>query len=88
MATSPKTSRSAARTSTTDRRVPARKGDDTLRADKVAQARKLIRDPNYPPPKVVRSVARALARHWTAEPEPSNRSGSASAQPAKASCTT
>ena len=88
MATRPKTGRSAARTSATDRRVPARKGEGTLRADKVAQAQRLIRDPNYPPPKVVRAVARALARHWTTEPAPSSRSGSANAQPAKASCTT
>ncbi len=88
MATSPKTNRHAARTPTANRRVPARENPDTLRADKVALARKLMRDPNYPPPKVVRSVARSLARDWTAEPQPSRRSGSANAQPAKASCTT
>ena len=81
MATRPKTSRAAARASTTDRGVPGRRGGAS-RANKVAQARKLIHDPHYPSPKVVRSVARALARQWTAQPPKSDR-----AQPAKASCT-
>jgi hypothetical protein len=88
MATNSKTSRSTVRTSRTDRRVAVRKADGTLRADQVARARKLIRDPHYPPPKVVRSVARVLARHWTAGKEPSNLPAPSGVQPAKASCTT
>ena len=33
------------------------------RPEKVARARKLLKDPNYPSPKVLNSVARLLAKH-------------------------
>ncbi|MEY2408693.1 MAG: hypothetical protein QOF48_1363 [Verrucomicrobiota bacterium] len=35
----------------------------SVRPDKIERARKLIRDPNYPGPKVVNAVARLLAKH-------------------------
>lgn len=34
-----------------------------VRKGRVARARKLLDDPNYPPPKVLESVARLLAKH-------------------------
>jgi len=34
-----------------------------VRKDKVARARKLLDNPDYPPPKVLDSVARLLAKH-------------------------
>jgi hypothetical protein len=38
------------------------KSHDLVRPDKVARARQLIRDPNYPPPAVIAAVAEMLAR--------------------------
>lgn len=45
------------------------------RADKLARARELVREPRYPPPQVIRAVAQALAKQWTV----AQRSGPAAA---------
>ena len=37
---------------------------EALRKEKVARAKKLLRDANYPSPEVIRSVADLLARNW------------------------
>ena len=42
---------------------PAGKPWLAVRKDKVARARKLLDNPDYPPPKVLDSVARLLAKH-------------------------
>lgn len=43
--------------------APAGKPWLAVRKGKVARARRLLRDSNYPPPEVLDSVARLLARH-------------------------
>jgi hypothetical protein len=40
------------------------------RAAEVARARKLVADPAYPPPEVLKRVAGVLARHLKPEPPP------------------
>ncbi len=42
---------------------PAGKPWLAARKGKVARARRLLADPKYPPPKVLASVARLLAKH-------------------------
>ena len=37
---------------------------EEVRRDKVARAKKLLEDANYPSPEVIRSVAGLLARDW------------------------
>lgn len=44
--------------------TPGSDSKAAVRKDKVERARKLIADPGYPPPKVIQSVARLLARTW------------------------
>lgn len=43
--------------------APAGKPWLDVRKEKVARARRLVRDSNYPPPEVLDSVAGLLARH-------------------------
>ena len=43
--------------------TPARAAQAAVRAAKVARAKRLIEDPDYPPPQVIQSVARLLARN-------------------------
>jgi hypothetical protein len=50
-------------TSKRDGQPPSGKPWLAVRKGKVARARRLLEDPNYPPPKVLDSVARLLARH-------------------------
>jgi hypothetical protein len=42
--------------------------DPQLRTERIARGAALVRDPNYPPPSVIRSVARLLARKWSQTP--------------------
>ena len=59
------------------RRQPKPAGDEmpggphpwqSLRKSKVAHGKKLVRKSNYPPKKVLESVAKLLARHLPGEP--------------------
>ena len=43
--------------------TPASAAQAAIRAAKVARAKRLIEDPDYPPPQVIQSVARLLARN-------------------------
>jgi len=47
-------------------RRPSPKAGEPSRPAKVARARRLIADPDYPSPRVLRAVARLLAKHLTA----------------------
>ena len=49
-----------------------------IRPEKVARGKELVRDTNYPPPRVVRAVARILARCWA-----QGKSGATSAKTRK-----
>ena len=42
---------------------PVREPHPAVRAAKVARGKRLVQDPDYPPPQVVQSVARLLARN-------------------------
>jgi hypothetical protein len=41
-----------------------------LRPSAVSRARKLLADPNYPSPQVLKKVAELLARHMSADQQP------------------
>jgi hypothetical protein len=49
---------------TTDSAPSEEKPWDEVRKLKVARAKKLLQDANYPSPEVIRSVADLLARNW------------------------
>jgi hypothetical protein len=68
---------------------PATECDEQgIRADKVARGKGMVRDPNYPSPKVIQSVAKVLARKWTERKDPENAPTPAKSHLPKASCTT
>lgn len=47
------------------RAAGARRRRPPSRAEKLARARELVRDPDYPSPQVIQAVARTLAQQWT-----------------------
>lgn len=51
--------------------TPASAAQAAVRAAKVARAKRLIEDPNYPPPQVIQSVAQLLARNAKIAEDPS-----------------
>lgn len=56
--------KTAARHTATSANQPVDRPWQEVRNKKVARAKKLLRDANYPSPEVVRSVAGLLARNW------------------------
>ena len=57
------TSRARARHVGKKKSSPVSEPQPAVRAAKVARGKRLVQDPDYPPPQVVQSVARLLARN-------------------------